>query len=145
MSGTFQRRTDELLDQVGDGDLSMHCIVDQVYARYQHEGLDFKHPQGGQAKYLEEPLYEEHQQYLQDLAGGVLDGSLQERASLVAEDLAAQVQDHAPVEFNDLRRSGHPIVKDNGATIYDRAPAQRRLTEEELRAKGQARRIQGLL
>lgn len=139
--GTFQKRTDELLESVGDGDLSMHCIVDQLYAKWQHERLDYEHPQGGQAKYLEEPLYAEHRQYLGDLARGVLTGGLQEQAVLVAEDLAAQVQDHAPVEFNDLRRSGHPIVKDNGAPIYDRAPAQRRLTEEELRAKGRARRL----
>lgn len=139
--GTFKQRTDALLDAVGNDDLSMHCIVDQVYAKYQHEGLDFKHPQGGQAKYLEQPVLQETPQYLRDLAGSVLSGRLRESASEVAEDMAAQVQDHAPVEFNDLRRSGHPIVKDDGATIYDRAPAQRRLTEEELRAKGRSRSL----
>lgn len=26
------------------------------YARYQHEGLDFKHERGGQAKFLETPM-----------------------------------------------------------------------------------------
>lgn len=86
-------------------------------------------------------MYAETPGYMRDLASGVLDGSLRERAALVAEDLAAQVQDHAPVEFNDLRRSGHPFVTDDGATIYDRPAAQRRLTEEELRAKGRSRSL----
>jgi hypothetical protein len=41
------------------------------YARYQHEGLDFKHPQGGQAKYLEQPFLENQEKYLQHLRNSV--------------------------------------------------------------------------
>lgn len=53
----------------------------------------------------------------------------------VAEDLAREVSVKAPVEWGDLRGSGHPTVDDNGETVYDRAPAVHRLSEEELRAK----------
>ena len=30
-----------------------------VYARYQHYGLDFRHPRGGQALFLEQPMVTE--------------------------------------------------------------------------------------
>lgn len=36
-----------------------HVQYDSVYARYQHYGLDFRHPQGGQALYLEQPMITE--------------------------------------------------------------------------------------
>lgn len=38
------------------------------YARYQHYGLDFRHPQGGQALYLEQPMLTEAQNCLQIMA-----------------------------------------------------------------------------
>jgi len=33
--------------------------VNSVYGRYQHYGLDFRHPRGGQALYLEQPMVTE--------------------------------------------------------------------------------------
>jgi hypothetical protein len=53
------------------------------------------------------------------------------------EDLAESggVASHAPLEYGDLRDSGHPSVTEGEATIYDRAPRQGRLTEDELKAK----------
>lgn len=36
--------------------VTMTFSVDQVYAAAQHEGLDFVHPKGGQAKFVEEPF-----------------------------------------------------------------------------------------
>lgn len=59
------------------------------------------------------------------------------------EDLSGQVFDHAPVEFFDLRASGHPQVRRAGAVVYDRPPMQARLTEAQLRAKGKLRTIGG--
>jgi hypothetical protein len=41
------------------------------YARYQHEGLDFKHPQGGQAKYLQQPFEEKVDRYIQHMRDSV--------------------------------------------------------------------------
>ena len=44
----------------------------------------------------------------------------------------------APVELGDLKSSGHPTVESDGHVVYDRPPRQHRLTEQELKAKGQA-------
>jgi hypothetical protein len=38
------------------------------YALIQHERLDFKHPRGGQAKYLEQPLKQNIDNYIQHIA-----------------------------------------------------------------------------
>lgn len=38
------------------------------YARYQHEGIEFNHPSGGQAKYLEQPMNSEKDAALQATA-----------------------------------------------------------------------------
>jgi hypothetical protein len=42
-----------------------------VYARRQHEELTWKHPQGGQAKYLQQPFEENMEKYVQRLADDV--------------------------------------------------------------------------
>lgn len=133
MAGDFDERMAELADRVGRGDLVGSVEVDQIYAQYQHEGLDLRHPRGGQAKYLEQPLYDKADRYLQDVADAVLDGRAADAMADAMEDLSGQVQKLAPVDFNNLRQSGHPVVTDDGATVYDRAPIQRRLTEEELK------------
>jgi hypothetical protein len=123
MAGDFGARMDELIESVGDGELTASVVVDQVYAKYQHERMDLRHPQGGQAKYL-----------------SVLHGSLQNAMEFVAEDLAAkQVFDKAPREFQDLRQSGHPRVLNGEMIVYDRPPIVHRLTAEELKAKDKAR------
>ncbi|MGW1676031.1 hypothetical protein [Saccharopolyspora sp. NPDC002376] len=134
MADTFNERLLELARRVGYGHLEGHVEVDQVYARYQHEDLTLRHPRGGQAKYLETPLHTEHARYLQDIADAVLDERGPASAMRdVVEDLSRQVEAHAPVEFSNLRESGHPSVVDGGRTVYDRPPKQRRLTEQELR------------
>lgn len=43
----------------------------QRYAAVQHERLDYHHPRGGQAKYLEQPLEANRQRYLQHLRDSV--------------------------------------------------------------------------
>lgn len=50
------------------------------------------------------------------------------------EDLAGQVATTAPVDLGNLRDSAHPTVTDQGGLVYDRPPAQHRLSEAELRA-----------
>ena len=139
--GDFDARMGELSERIGDTAVTASVEVDQVYARYQHEGLDFRHPRGGQAKYLEQPFYTEHAGYLRDVAARVLEvGPVQPMADAM-EDLSGQVMDHAPVEFYDLRASGHPQVRRGGAVVYDRPPMQARLSETQLRLKGKARRL----
>ncbi len=48
----------------------------EIYALRQHEGLEYKHPLGGEAKYLENPLKENTQKYIKhikDAIGKVVD------------------------------------------------------------------------
>lgn len=140
-SAAFEQRLSELADRVGDGVLTGRIEVDQVYARFQHEGLDLKHPKGGRAKYLEGPLYQKHRELYGRLAANVLHGSLEDAMRANVEALAVEVYDNAPREFHDLRRSAHPVVTDGDAVVYDRLPEVHRLTAPELRAKAEARAL----
>lgn len=144
MGGDFGARMDDLIAQVGEGKLTGTVVVDQVYAKYQHERMDLRHPRGGQARYLSTPLMAKMRDYFGDLAAEVLHGSLKTAMIKNVEDLAAkQVFDHAPREFEDLRESGHPMVNDDGVDVYDRAPLVHRLSAAELRVKDRLR-SQGL-
>lgn len=137
----FDTRMAELAEQVGDGPLTGVLEVDQVYARYQHEGLDLKHPEGGQAKYLEAPLFAGHPAMLERLADRVLDGDLSDAMAQNMEGLSLKVYELAPLEFGDLKASGHPVVRDNGTVAYDRPPNIHRLTPEELKIKAELRAL----
>lgn len=138
-SASFDAALARLSEDVGTTRVRGRVEVDQVYARYQHEGLDFNHPRGGQAKYLEQPFYANVPQYMQDIAARVLSGDLTQAMADVMEDLSGEVFDRAPIEFLDLRASGHPTVERGGAVVYDRPPMQARLTEEQLRIKSRMR------
>ena len=48
-----------------------HVKFPGPYARYQHYGLDFRHPRGGQALYLEQPMNTETQK-VTDIMGDTL-------------------------------------------------------------------------
>lgn len=140
MASTFFDRMDELADQVGHGHLTGKVEVDQVYAHYQHEGLDLQHPRGGQAKYLEGPLLRGVENHMRTLAKHTLDveGPRLGMQDIV-EGLSRDVFDEAPREFEDLRNSAHPTVRDDDRLLYDRPPLVPRLTEEELREKNRLR------
>lgn len=142
MASTFFDRIDELSDAVGHGDLVIKVEIDQIYSHYQHEGLDLKHPRGGNAEFLRRPLITNQGAYLQKLADGLIseDGSdLIEAASSVAENLSDDAARQTPVEFDDLRESGHPSVTDDGAVVYNRPPKVGRLSEQELEEKSRLR------
>ena len=134
--GDFDDRMAALSAEVGDGSLVGNVEVDQIYAHFQHEGLDLNHPRGGQAKYLEAPLYEKADEFMERLARAVLDGegALPDAMIDNVDALSDEVERLAPLDLNNLRRSAHPTVTSAGSTIYDRAPAVPRLTEDELRA-----------
>ena len=137
----FDQRMRDLADDVGAGTLVGRVEVDQVYARFQHEGLDLRHPEGGQAKYLEAPLYSEHRGYYQRLADNVLAGDLEGAMASVTEALSGKVYELAPFEFGDLKASGHPSVMSSGQVVYDRPPNVHRLTPLELRTKSELRSL----
>lgn len=136
MAGTFGDRIDELKAMVGTGDLVGRVVVDQRYAQVQHEHLDWNHPRGGQALYLQAPLLENYPHYLQAYADRLLEDGGEPAMVDAMEDLAEDggVATRAPVLYANLRASGHPIVDSDGRNIYDRPPRQHRLSEEELKA-----------
>lgn len=72
----------QALAPVDSGDLRGSCDVDPIgegttqgvrlgygliYSHYQHEGVNFNHPKGGQAKYLEEPFKEQVGYYIKNI------------------------------------------------------------------------------
>jgi hypothetical protein len=138
MTGTFAERIDELERRIGDGKLTGTIEVDQVYAHYQHERMDLRHPRGGSAKYLQKPLMDHYRDYLTDYAHTVLSDGGQPAMKRSMEHLSDQVEITAPREWGDLRESGHPQVTQGGRTIYDRPPKAARLSKEELKAKSRA-------
>lgn len=112
-----------------------------IYAHYQHEHLEFHHPRGGRALYLQAPLYEHFRDYLSAIADEVLKDGGKRQMERSVEHLSDQVETNAPREFGDLMRSGHPEVIQGGRTLYDRPPKQHRLTEAELRIKDRLRKL----
>ncbi len=76
-----QKSTDEA--PVDTGDLRANCSVDTldahskrvgynlIYAIIQHERLDFSHPRGGKAKYLEDPFNQNKDRYERYIRGSV--------------------------------------------------------------------------
>jgi hypothetical protein len=139
--GTFRERTQQLEAQVGYGEIKGRVVVDQVYAQDQHESVWYKHPTGGNAKYLSSPLFGNHDLYYARLARNVLHGSLVKGMIENMEDLSNEVHSEAPWEFSDLRASGHPIVFDRDVVVYDRPPRVHRLTQSELDAKDDLRSL----
>lgn len=115
--------------------------VDQIYAHYQHEHLEFRHPRGGKALYLQAPLNDSYTGYLERYAQTVLDDGGQQSLGRSMEHLSDQVEIHAPREFGDLLRSGHPEVYQGERRVYNREPKQHRLSEAELRIKARLRHL----
>lgn len=143
MAGDFGERMDELADRVGDGKLTGSVVVDQVYAQYQHERMDLRHPNGGQAKFLGGPVLQNARRYVGKLADNVLYGNLSAAMTDVVEDLSKEVFNKAPRDFWDLRESAHPTVVNDGMPVYDRAPTVHRLSPGALKVKARLK-SQGL-
>lgn len=140
MANDFGESLEELAKMLDGGDeLAGHVEFDQVYAHYQHEGLELRHPRGGQAKYLESPLFERADQTFQKVADSLLADGGREGMEDAMEGLADAAEALAPVEFHDLRDSAHPTVTVGEDVVYDRPPVVPRLTEEQLRAKDRLR------
>lgn len=79
-----------------------------------------RHPGGGgppPSKYVENPLKENFPHYYQNMADGVLDGTLRERMREAVEDQDLQLQRHAPQRSGALKKAGSYTVFD-GARVY---------------------------
>jgi hypothetical protein len=143
---SFADGIDKLKEAIGPGHLIGGVEVDQIYAHWQHDHPEFYHPDDGKAFYLRDPLFSGVNGYMQKLADNVVhsDGTstLNEAMAENMEDLSTHgVYIQAPLEFGDLKGSGHPTVTSDGETVYDRAPLVARLTEEEIKDKNKLSRL----
>lgn len=131
----FIERTLYLQSQVGHGDITAGCTVDQPYAQDQHETMHYKHPRGGRARYLGGPLLENNFENMEYIARHVITptGSDLEDAMIeIAETMAYDyVGEEAPVLTTALRRSGSPWVRNNGVETFYRPPAAARERDGE--------------
>lgn len=142
--GSFGAGTRELGELVGDGELTMKVEVDQIYALAIESGYWRSGPlagvtnrprHGGKTHFLRDGLHENAERYMRKLARAFpeLEPAMVENA----EDLARQVFDNAPRDKQVLRNSAHPTVTSGHVLVYDRPPAVHRLTEAELRRRGE--------
>jgi hypothetical protein len=116
---------ERLARAVGSGELSAVCTVDQPYAQRQHEELEWSHPRGGQAKYLESPLFANYSELMRIIASSLITASGSDIVggmSRAAEEMSQWVEDYAPRLDHILMYSGHPQVHDNSAVVYNRPP-----------------------
>lgn len=136
MAGTFGERISELKQIVGAGTLKGSVEVDQIYAMYQHESVWLHHPHGGQAKYLETPLMIHYPDWYGKMASRCYEpDGLQDEMINAMRELVKGVEEYAPREFGNLRHSGHAVVENDGAVVFDQPPEVPRLSEAEIRAE----------
>jgi hypothetical protein len=125
-ASSFLAGIERLEEKVGQGLLTGKLKVNQHYALDQHENFSYEHPRGGGPKYLAGPLMAMYPLYLAWLQVALLEYGLANQMALNMEDLSDKLDPAAPIDESPnpirLRRSGHPIVIDNGEIVYDRAP-----------------------
>lgn len=132
-----------LRERTGGARVVATVVVDQVYAKFQHESLDLKHTSGGRAKYLEGPLFEDAPGSLEEFAVGLLEVEEEtagRRWAGTGRKLVRGVRENAPDEFGVLRRSAALTVTEGRSVIVDEPAEVHRLSEEELRAEDRTRR-----
>jgi hypothetical protein len=131
----FIRRIDKLSGEVGTGNITAGCTVDQIYAQNQHQNLTFHH-NVGRAHFLGGPLMENSTTTMMRIARSIIDasGSHLTRAMIqTAEDMAKYVLMNAPrdPDIGDvLANSGSPWVVDGATSVYRRPPVQPREVED---------------
>lgn len=117
---------ERLAKSVGTGEIVASVTVDQPYAQRQHEELEWAHPRGGRAKYLESPLLENAAHLVQTAADHLLT-DLDIGMAEVAEKMVGFVEDNAPRLDHLLRYSGQPEVMDHSVVKYTRPPKVARI------------------
>lgn len=138
--GEFNKRLRELSNIVGDKKIELKVVVNQAYAKFQHESLDLKHPHGGGGKFLTRALFSEYRSVMRGVARDAYRRyGIVSAMTVGSERIARGVYQNAPHEFNDLRNSAAPSVKDRGRFVYNRPPVVKRLTQSQLKAKDRAR------
>lgn len=136
----FVDRARQLSREIGGGKLTGRIVFDQPYAAKQHEELSFRHPHGGGAKYLTMALYHNYNEAYADLGRYLFDMDIRTHMAVVTESIQENAGQRAPVEFNDLRRSGSVRVTDGQSVVYDRDAKKARLSVAQMRRKDALRR-----
>lgn len=136
MAGTALRGIADLMGRTGSRKAKVTVTYDQIYAQMQHEALEFQHPRGGEAKYLEKALMGGALGWIQTVAGRVLTTRyLTGEWGDIGPKLAASSARRAPREFGDLMKSAGVEVHDGATLVHSIPPEQPRLTDIELEAK----------
>jgi hypothetical protein len=130
----FIARTDELMNRVGQGKIQASVLVDQVYAHFQHERTDLRHPRGGTAHYLRNPLFAGTPRWLRQVGAQMTHRNMVSIFVDIADDLSGGVAQEAPEFMGDLRNSGEPRVKEGGRFVW-RGTAMPRLSNAYADAK----------
>lgn len=136
--GDFHDKMQMLIDSTARGNITGEVVVDQVYAHYQEVNVTFRHPDGGQAYYMRDSLYEDLNGKMQKIADSVLDEEgthPEEGVKKVVDSVNDSIKEKAPLEFGDLRGSGHRIVTVGQETVYDVPALIGRQSAEELKQK----------
>lgn len=137
--GEFIKGCNRLLKIVGDKELEGKLVVDQIYAKFQHESLDLHHSSGG-AKFLTKALLSEYRSVFRGLARDAYRPlGLNSAMAAGMERVNKAMSKNAPRLYQDLRNSGAPSVKDRGRFVYKRPPVVKRLSKSQLKAKDRAR------
>lgn len=132
----FTERIDQLIEAVGVGDLTGSVEMNQVYAHYQHAGINrftggpLVYHRGGEAHFLKNALEDHYAEYMRSLARAVLTSKgsrLKEAMVKVGETIADYAEADAPYETGALKGSTHVRVTSNGEIVYDRPPQVGRL------------------
>jgi len=142
--GDFEARMEHLIASTGVGVLRAEVIVDQVYAKYQELRDDLELHGGGQHHYTRDALFDQVPRIMEYLASRMLTPEgceLKDAVAEVARMLVTGVWERAPFEFGDLKASGAAHAYDDGAEYLNEPPGVHRLSKEELRAKGDLRRL----
>lgn len=133
----------DLIERTGGPAVKSRVLVNQPYAQDQHETLFYRHAGGGQAKYLEEPLFANTPRRLQKFADRLLmRGRLEADRTWhehVGEPLIADVRKLAPRLFGDLAESAAVTTYVGGRVAHKTLPVRRRLTQRELDIKDMIR------
>lgn len=123
MPHTFPERITHLIDEVGDGTLTMGTLVQQPYAGAEHNRYYYKHPRGGIAGWLSTGVIGDVDHYMRILTLSAVTptgSDIQLAAIDVSERMAGITKRMAPIMTGLLRDSADAYVYDAGQTIYYR-------------------------
>lgn len=107
---SFETGSRELERRIGSGRIAAVVRFDTPYAATQHEG-DFRHPKGGERKYVENTLKENYRRWFSSVGSQIIRLGPDFALRRVGEDFLGKSQRRAPIEEGTLRASGSMRVE----------------------------------